>query len=64
MAILVLLAVIVIPSTDGLYGDSRTKGAADQIRGELAAARAWATEEGIPVRVAISPDGRKIRRAP
>jgi len=64
MAILILLAVIVIPSTEGLYGDSRTKGAADQIRGELAAARAWAMEEGIPVRVAISPDGRKVRRAP
>jgi Tfp pilus assembly protein FimT len=64
MAILVLLAVAVIPSTAGLYGGTRTKGAADQIRAELAAARAWSMEEGVPVRVAVSSDGRKIRRAP
>jgi type II secretion system protein H len=64
LAILILLAVIVIPSTSSLYGGSRPKGAADQVRGELATARAYAMEEGQPYRVAVSADGTRIRRAP
>jgi len=64
VAVLALLAVILIPSLDAMYGDTRQKGAADQIRGELAAARAWAMEDGVPYRVAVSEDGTKIRRAP
>ena len=64
LAVLGILAVIVLPSMDAMYGDTRQKGAADQIRGELATARAWAMDDGVPYRVAVSDDGTKIRRAP
>jgi Tfp pilus assembly protein FimT len=64
MAILILLAVVVMPSTSGLYGGTRPRAAADQVRGEIATARAYAMEEGRPYRVAISADGTRIRRAP
>jgi prepilin-type N-terminal cleavage/methylation domain-containing protein len=64
LAILILLAAVVIPSTSGLYGGSRPRAAADQVRGEVATARAYAMEEGRPYRVAISADGTRIRRAP
>jgi len=64
LAILILLAVLILPSTSSLSGTTRQKAAADAIRGELAAARAWAMEDGEPYRVALSPDGARIRRAP
>jgi type II secretory pathway pseudopilin PulG len=64
MAILILFVSIVLPSINAFFGNNRPKAAADQIRGELAAARAWAIEEGVPYRVAISADGTKVRRAP
>jgi Tfp pilus assembly protein FimT len=64
MAILVLLAVVVLPSIGAFRGDTRQRAAADAIRGELAVARARAAEEGKPYRVAISRDGTRIRRAP
>jgi prepilin-type N-terminal cleavage/methylation domain-containing protein len=64
LAILILFAVIVLPSSNTFFGGNRAKAAADTIRSELAAARAWASEDGVPYRVALSADGTKIRRAP
>jgi Tfp pilus assembly protein FimT len=64
MALLIILGAVVIPNTTSLFGGNRPKAAADQIRGELAAARSWAMEEGVPYRVAVSGDGTKIRRGP
>lgn len=64
LAILILLAVMVAPSFRSLSGSTRQKAAADAIRGELAAARAWAMEDGEPYRVALSTDGTRMRRAP
>lgn len=64
LAILLLLAVAVLPSIGAFRGDTRQRAAADAIRGELAVARARAREEGKPYRVALSPDGLRIRRAP
>ncbi|MCI0702095.1 MAG: prepilin-type N-terminal cleavage/methylation domain-containing protein [Planctomycetia bacterium] len=64
MAILIVLAVVIIPSIGAFRGDSRQRAAADSIRGELAVARSRAVEEGIPYRIAISEDGKRIRRAP
>jgi type II secretion system protein H len=64
MAILVLIAAVIIPSVAGFRGDSRPRAAADAIRGELAAARARAKEEGRPYRLALSQDGKRFRRAP
>ncbi len=63
MAVLIVLAAFVIPSLVGFRGDSRPRAAADALRGELAVARARAKEEGHPYRVAISQDGKRIRRA-
>jgi type II secretory pathway pseudopilin PulG len=64
LAILILLAVVLIPSIYTFRGDTRSRGALDSIRAELAIARARAKEEGRPYRVAISEDGRRLRRAP
>jgi type IV fimbrial biogenesis protein FimU len=64
MAIMILFVSIVLPSINAFFGTNRPKAAADQIRGELAAARAWAIEEGVPYRVALSADGTRVRRAP
>ena len=64
MAILILLAIIVLPSLGAFRGDTRSRAAGDVIRGELAVARARAKDEGKPYRVALSPDGRRLRRAP
>jgi prepilin-type N-terminal cleavage/methylation domain-containing protein len=64
MAILVLLAVIVLPSVFAFRGDTRPRAAADMIRAELASARARASEDGVPYRIAITQDGKRIRRAP
>jgi len=64
LAILILLAVLIMPTTSSLSGATRQKAAADAIRGELAAARAWAMEDGEPYRVALSADGTRMRRAP
>ncbi|HSQ54888.1 MAG TPA: prepilin-type N-terminal cleavage/methylation domain-containing protein [Gemmata sp.] len=64
MAILILFVTLVLPSTSSYWSGNRQKAAADQIRGEIAAARAWAIEEGVPYRVALSSDGTKVRRAP
>jgi prepilin-type N-terminal cleavage/methylation domain-containing protein len=64
MVILLILAAVLIPSLSAFRGDSRQKAAADVIRTEIATARARAKEEGQPYRVAISEDGRRIRRAP
>jgi prepilin-type N-terminal cleavage/methylation domain-containing protein len=64
LAILVLLAAVLLPSLTAFRGDSRPRAAADALRGELAAARARAKEEGVPYRVALSQDGARVRRAP
>jgi len=64
IALLVLLAVVVIPSIGAFQNDTRQRAAADVIRGELAVARSRAMEENKPYRLAISEDGKRIRRAP
>jgi prepilin-type N-terminal cleavage/methylation domain-containing protein len=64
IAILALLAAVLLPSIAAFRGDTRHRAAADAIRGELAAARARAMEEGRQYRVAISQDGKRLRRAP
>jgi prepilin-type N-terminal cleavage/methylation domain-containing protein len=64
LAIIVILAIIVVPSVGAFRGDSRQQAGADMIRSELAYARARAKEEGRPYRVAFSTDHTRIRRAP
>jgi prepilin-type N-terminal cleavage/methylation domain-containing protein len=64
MALLLLLAAVILPSVGAFRGDTRQRAGADMIRGELAIARSRAMEEGRPYRIAISQDGKRIRRAP
>ena len=64
MAILLLLAAVVLPSIGAFRGDTRSRAAADTIRGELATARGHAMESNVPYRVAINQAGTRIRRAP
>jgi prepilin-type N-terminal cleavage/methylation domain-containing protein len=64
MALLLLLAAVILPSVGAFRGDTRQRAGADVIRGELAIARSRAMEEGRPYRIAISQDGKRIRRAP
>lgn len=64
LAILLLLAAVVLPSIGAFRGDTRSRAAADVIRGELATARGRAMDERRPYRVAIDATGTRIRRAP
>jgi prepilin-type N-terminal cleavage/methylation domain-containing protein len=64
MAILILLAAVLLPTVAMFRGDSRPRAGTDAIRAELAAARARAKDEGKPYRIAISKDGKRLRRAP
>jgi prepilin-type N-terminal cleavage/methylation domain-containing protein len=58
MAVIVLLAAMVLPSMEAMYGDVRLSAAADQVRGRWADARTKAIEEGRPYRFATQPDGQ------
>ncbi len=62
IAIILLLAVIVLPSIGAFQGDTRQRAGSDIIRAELANARSRAREDGKPYRIAISEDGKRIRR--
>ncbi len=64
LAILVILGVAVIPSLTTFRADTRQRATADAVRAELATARARAKETGQPVRIAVSEDGTRVRRAP
>jgi prepilin-type N-terminal cleavage/methylation domain-containing protein len=64
MAIIIILAIIIVPSLGAFRGDSRQRAGADMISAELATARSRAKEEGRPYRVALSEDHTRIRRAP
>lgn len=64
LALLLLLAAVLLPSVGAFRGDTRQRAAADLIRAELAVARSRAMEEGRPYRVAVSADGKRVRRAP
>lgn len=62
MMLLLILAAVVLPSIGAFQGDTRQRAASDSVRAELAHARARARDESKPYRVAISEDGKKLRR--
>jgi type II secretion system protein H len=64
LVLMLLLAAIILPSVGAFRGDSRQRAAVDQVRGELAAARGRAMEEGRPYRIAVNDTGTRLRRAP
>jgi prepilin-type N-terminal cleavage/methylation domain-containing protein len=64
LAMLLLLAALTLPSFAGLRGNSKQKAASDIVRTRIANARTRAMETGVPHRLAISADGKKIRLGP
>lgn len=64
MAILVILVAVSIPSLDAMYGDTRVRGAADDVRGAWAEARARAIDTGVGHRFAVIPGSERYRVAP
>src|SRR5262249_6934381 len=64
LAVLVVLAAIVYPSLDGMFGDYRITAAADQVRAAWAEAQAHAMDEGRPYRFAVIPGKGNYRIAP
>lgn len=64
IAILTALGGILIPTLNGLGGDSKVKAGADAVQARLSEARAAAIEQGRAYRVAVSEDGTRVRIAP
>src|SRR5262245_2035346 len=64
LAILVLLAALVAPSLEAMYGDYKVTAAVDAVRGAWAQARAEAMDKGVAYRFALVPGGANYRIAP
>jgi prepilin-type N-terminal cleavage/methylation domain-containing protein len=64
MAILVILMAVAYPTMEALYGDTRVRGAADDVRGAWAEARARAIETGGGYRFAVMKGTNRFRVAP
>src|SRR5262245_17202923 len=64
LAVLVMLATLVYPSIDAMYGDYRVTAATDIIRSSWAMARARAIDDGQAYRFAIVPGRGNFRVAP
>jgi prepilin-type N-terminal cleavage/methylation domain-containing protein len=64
LALLVVIAAMIYPSAEGMYGHLRLSQGADAVRGAWAAARSHAIDEGRPYRFAIIPNQGNFRVAP
>lgn len=64
MAILIIIMAVSYPSLEGLYGDTRVRGAADDVRGAWAEARVRAIDNGVGYRFCIIPGKEKFCIAP
>src|ERR1700677_4854048 len=64
MAIIIIMMAASVPTINSMYGDTRIRGAADEIRGAWAEARTRAIDTGTPVRFAVMKDKEKYRIAP
>jgi len=64
MAILVILAAVSLPTMQAMYGDTRVRGAADEVRGAWAEARTRSIDNGVPYRFAIITGKEQFRLAP
>jgi Tfp pilus assembly protein FimT len=64
MTILIILGAVAIPSFDGMSGDTKVRGAGDDVRSAWAQARARAIETGLPHRFAAQDGAGKFRVAP
>jgi len=64
MAIMVILLAVSMPTMTALYGDTRIRGAADEVRGAWAEARSRAIDLGAPFRFGVMKDKEVYRIAP
>src|SRR6266404_3154280 len=64
LALLVIVAALIIPSAEAMYGQFRLTQGADSVRAAWASARAYAMDEGRPYRFAIIPNQGNFRVAP
>src|ERR1700677_299201 len=64
VAMLIIIGAAFIPSLDGMYGDTRVRGAGDDVRWACSEARSRAIETGVPHRLAIHADNTHYRVAP
>lgn len=64
LAVMLVLASIILPSVDAMYGDLRTQSAADAVRARWAEARTRAVEDGVAYRFGAIPETGKYRLAP
>jgi hypothetical protein len=64
LAVLVVLAALIYPSFDSMYGGYRLTAAADMVRASWASARARALDEGRPYRFAVIQGKGNYRIAP
>jgi prepilin-type N-terminal cleavage/methylation domain-containing protein len=64
MAAILILGSFILPTLFGIRGDTRSKAGADMIRGRMNEARAKAMEDGLPYRLAVSSDKKRLRLAP
>jgi prepilin-type N-terminal cleavage/methylation domain-containing protein len=64
LAIMVILAAMIYPSAESMYGHLKLSQGADTVRDAWAAARAHAINEGRPYRFAIIPGQGNLRIAP
>ena len=64
LTLLIILAAAILPSFSAIQGNSHQKAGADLLRGRIADARGLAMEHGVPYRLAVHTDGKRIRLAP
>jgi len=64
MAILLIIAAVCIPTMTAMFGDTKVRGAGDEVRYAMAEARARSIDNGVPYRFAKKPGTEKFRIAP
>jgi len=64
MAILVIMLAVAMPTLEGMMGNTRTRGAADEVTRAWATARSRSIDNGVPYRFAVQPESSKYRVAP
>jgi type II secretion system protein H len=64
IALMAIMAALAVPSMDGMYGEVKTRSAADCFRSTLLTARSHAIDEGRPYSVGVVPGTGHYRIAP
>lgn len=64
MAIIVIMGAVTVPTLSSMWGETRVRGAADEVSGAWADARSRAIDDGVPYRFAIASGTETYRIAP